>query len=182
VIRQSGEAVAEHGRPFGRDQTVYDQWHDVPVLAKKPCALRSGAPFKQLSLPPALERLRGRLKGSDDGDRQMVKILMVDGLDAVEAAAASSCETREWSRGPDRDQTRNTEPAVIRPGEEIEARAVAARCVCWTACRMRRWREATCKFRGVRNRGTRRWLDLRQGAPQGVRWIGFGSGGRDRSL
>ena len=93
VIRQGGDVVAEHARRFGRDQTVYDQWHYVPVLAKKPGALRNGAPFKQLALPPALERLRGRLKGSDDGDRQMVKILtavMVDGLDAVEAAAAEA--------------------------------------------------------------------------------------------
>ena len=65
----------------------------VPVLAKKPGVLRNGAPFKQLALPPALERLRGRLKGSNDGDRQMVKILTaatVDGLDALEAAAAEA--------------------------------------------------------------------------------------------
>ena len=78
---------------FGREQTVYDPWHYVPVLAKKPGALRNGAPFKQLALPPALERLRGKLKGSDDGDRQMVKILTaatVDGLDALEAAAAEA--------------------------------------------------------------------------------------------
>ena len=63
------------------------------MLAKKPGALRNGAPFKQLVLPPALERLRGKLKGSDDGDRQMVKILTaatVDGLDALEAAAAEA--------------------------------------------------------------------------------------------
>ena len=93
VIRQGGDVVAEHDRRFGRDQTVYDPWHYVPVLAKKPGALRNGAPFKQLTLPPALEQLRSRLKGSDDGDRQMVKILtavLVDGLDAVEAAATEA--------------------------------------------------------------------------------------------
>ena len=95
VIRQGGDIVAEHDRRFGREQTLYDPWHYVPVLAKKPGALRNGAPFKNLALPPALERLRGRLKGSDDGDRQMVKILtavMVDGLDAVEAAAAEALD------------------------------------------------------------------------------------------
>jgi transposase len=93
VICQGADIVAEHARRFGREHTVYDAWHYVPVLAKKPGALRNGAPFKQLTLPAALERLRGRLKGSSDGDRQIVKMLtaaMVDGLDALEAAATEA--------------------------------------------------------------------------------------------
>jgi hypothetical protein len=61
VIRQSGEIVAEHVRRFGREQTIYDPWHYVPVLAKKPGALRNGAPFKDWALPPAIERVRRRL-------------------------------------------------------------------------------------------------------------------------
>ena len=36
---------------FGRDQTIYDPWHYVPVLARKPGALRNGAPFKDWVLP-----------------------------------------------------------------------------------------------------------------------------------
>ena len=93
VIRQGDDIVAEHARRFGRDQTVYDAWHYVPVLIRKPGALRNGAPFKQLALPPALEQLRCRLRGSPDGDRQMVQILTaasVDGLDALEVAAAEA--------------------------------------------------------------------------------------------
>jgi hypothetical protein len=46
-------------------------------------ALRNGAPFKDWVLPTALERVRRKLTGSDDGDRQMVKILaavLTDGL------------------------------------------------------------------------------------------------------
>ena len=39
VIRQDGEIVGEHPRRFGRDQTIYDPWHYVPVLARKPGAL-----------------------------------------------------------------------------------------------------------------------------------------------
>jgi transposase len=93
VIRQDGEVVAEHGRRFGRGQTVYDPWHYVPVLARKPGALRTGAPFKNWVLPGALGRLRSRLAGHDDGDRQMVAILAAvpeDGLEAVEAACAEA--------------------------------------------------------------------------------------------
>ena len=46
VIRQDGRMVAEHQRSFGRGRTVYDPWHYVPVLARKPGALRNGAPFR----------------------------------------------------------------------------------------------------------------------------------------
>jgi len=89
VIRQNGSVVAEHARCFGRDKTIYDPWHYVPVLARKPGALRNGAPFKDWVLPTALERVRRKLGSSDDGDRQMVAILaavLTDGLSAVEAA------------------------------------------------------------------------------------------------
>jgi transposase len=93
VIRQDGIVVAEHARVFGRDKTIYDPWHYVPALARKPGALRNGAPFKDWVLPGALERVRHRLAGSADGDRQMVKVLaavLADGLNAVEAACAQA--------------------------------------------------------------------------------------------
>ena len=57
-LRQDGRVVGEHRRVFGRGQTVYDPWHYVPVLARKPGALRNGAPFKAWLLPAALERVR----------------------------------------------------------------------------------------------------------------------------
>lgn len=88
-IRQEGRIVGDHRRSFGRDQTVFDPWHYVPVLARKPGALRNGAPFKDWVLPSGLERVRRKLASAEDGDRQMVDILttvLSDGLSAVEAA------------------------------------------------------------------------------------------------
>lgn len=88
-LRQDGRPVGEHPRCFGRDQTIFDPWHYVPVLARKPGALRNGAPFKDWVLPSGLERVRRKLAGVADGDRQMVSILtavLSDGLAAVEAA------------------------------------------------------------------------------------------------
>jgi hypothetical protein len=38
--------------------TIYDPWHYVPVLARKPGALRNGAPFQGWVLPSAMERVR----------------------------------------------------------------------------------------------------------------------------
>jgi transposase len=88
-IRQDGRVVGEHPRSFGRDRTISDPWHYVPVLARKPGALRNGAPFKNWVLPAGLERVRRKLVGAADGDRQFVDILtavLSDGLPAVEAA------------------------------------------------------------------------------------------------
>jgi transposase len=93
VIRQDGRIVAEHPRSFGRGDTLYDPWHYVPVLARKPGALRNGAPFKDWVLPAAMERVRRKLAAANDGNRQMVDILsavLTDGLPAVETACAEA--------------------------------------------------------------------------------------------
>ena len=92
-LRQDGRIVGSHRRAFGRGETVYDPWHYVPVLARKPGALRNGAPFKDWVLPAAIERVRRKLRAAPDGDRQMVEILgavLSDGLAAVEAACAEA--------------------------------------------------------------------------------------------
>ena len=63
------------------------------LLARKPGALRNGAPFKDWDLPPGLAEVRVRLKSHADGDRQFVKVLgavLDHGLDAVETACAEA--------------------------------------------------------------------------------------------
>ena len=95
LVRQDGRVVADHPRAFGRGATICDPWHYVPVLARKPGALRNGAPFKDWVLPAGLERIRRKLAGSDDGDRQMAKILatvLTDGLVVVDAACAEALD------------------------------------------------------------------------------------------
>ena len=91
-LRQDGRVVGEHRRVFGRGQTMYDPWHYVPVLARKPGALRNGAPFKAWLLPAALERVRRKLARTPGGDRQVdiLSAVLTDGLAAVEAACAEA--------------------------------------------------------------------------------------------
>jgi hypothetical protein len=89
VVRCAGEVVAEHARCFGRGRTIYDPWHYLPVLARKPGSLRNGAPFQDWSLPPALTRLRKKLGRGDEADRRFVRVLasvLIDGLDAGAAS------------------------------------------------------------------------------------------------
>ncbi len=95
IIRQDGVVVGEHARCFGRNEVIYDPWHYVLVLARKPGGLRNGAPFLGWVLPSAMEKVRRKLKAVDDGDRQMVPILtcvLTDGLSAVEAACQEALE------------------------------------------------------------------------------------------
>jgi hypothetical protein len=95
VVLLGDEVVADHPRCFQRDKIIYDPWHYLPVLMKKPGALRNGAPFKDWNLPAALSQVRAKLKPHADGDRQFVKILgavLDHGLAAVEAACAEALE------------------------------------------------------------------------------------------
>jgi hypothetical protein len=95
VVLLNNEVVANHPRQFRRDQIIYDPWHYLPVLVKKPGALRNGAPFKDWDLPFALAQVRAKLKSHADGDRQSVKVLgavLDHGLGAVEAACAEALE------------------------------------------------------------------------------------------
>jgi hypothetical protein len=55
---QGGAVVGEHPRAFGRGKAIYDPLHYIPVLARKPGALRNGAPFKDWALPPAMRRVQ----------------------------------------------------------------------------------------------------------------------------
>jgi transposase len=95
VVLFAGEMVADHPRSFRREQVVYDAWHYLPVLLRKPGALRNGAPFKDWVLPPALGKVRARLHHHHDGDRQFVKVLGLvpdHGIAAVEEACAEALE------------------------------------------------------------------------------------------
>jgi len=76
--------VARHARCFERNQTRYDWQHYIPLIERKPGALRNGAPFADM--PEALQRLRGLLLKREGGDRIMAKVLAAvpkSGLEAV---------------------------------------------------------------------------------------------------
>jgi transposase len=99
---QDGQVVGHHERIFGRDKTIYDPLHYIPVLMRKPGALRNGAPFKGWELPPSLRRVQRKLEHQSGGDRQMVDILgavLTDGLEAVEAACAEALSHNVHSAG-----------------------------------------------------------------------------------
>jgi hypothetical protein len=81
--------VGVHKRHFGRDKVIYDPWHYLAVLERKPGALRNGAPFRQWDLPEAMSEVRVLLEERSDGDRQFVGILTVVGRYGLEPVASA---------------------------------------------------------------------------------------------
>ncbi len=84
VVVADQQVVAEHARAVDRDHVVYDWRHYLPLVERKPGALRNGAPFAEL--PEPLQRLRRALLRHDGGDKVMARVLMAvptHGLEAV---------------------------------------------------------------------------------------------------
>jgi transposase len=84
VVYADQQVAAEHRRALDRDHTVYDWQHYIPLLERKPGALRNGAPFADMP-EPLLALQRGLLRHAG-GDRVMAKVLAAVpafGLEAV---------------------------------------------------------------------------------------------------
>ena len=130
-MRGNEDLATARPRRFARDQVVYNPWHYVPVLARKPGTLRNGAPFRDWQLPPALAQVRRHLSAHADGDRQFVGILgaiLADGLDLVEATCAEALEAKLFSRdvvlnllARRREPAPPVEPALDRAGADDRA-------------------------------------------------------------
>ncbi len=73
VIVAADRIVADHERLNDKGKVRYDWQHYIPLLERKPGALRNGAPF--VELPAPLQRMRKALLREPGGDRLMVKIL-----------------------------------------------------------------------------------------------------------
>ncbi|MBL8347096.1 MAG: IS21 family transposase [Rubrivivax sp.] len=93
VIVFEDRIVASHERLAGKNKTAYDWQHYIPLVQRKPGALRNGAPF--LELPEPLAKLRVALLRHVGGDRLMAQVLAlvpVAGLETVLVAADLALE------------------------------------------------------------------------------------------
>jgi len=94
--------VATHRRSMDRDQTHYNWLHYVPLIERKPGALRNGAPFEDM--PQPLLKLQAALLRHErqEGHRLMAKVLatvpvhgLEDVLVAVELVLESGIHSAE---------------------------------------------------------------------------------------
>jgi transposase len=96
VIANDG-IVAEHKRYFARNISHFEPWHYVPLLDRKPGALRNGAPFVGWELPKSMEQIKEHYMREKDGDREFVDLLLLaleHGIDVVEMACDLAVEQR----------------------------------------------------------------------------------------
>jgi transposase len=84
-----GQLIAQHIRRFGRDQLICDPWHYLPILERKPGALRNVTPFRDWDLPQPIQLVRDRILKQPKGDRAFVELLLMareTGLETLEVA------------------------------------------------------------------------------------------------
>jgi hypothetical protein len=93
VVVADDRIVARHDRLSNAGETRYDWQHYIPLLQRKPGALRNGAPFADM--PEPLQRLRRGLLRNPGGDRVMAQVLAIvltAGLDAILVAVELALE------------------------------------------------------------------------------------------
>lgn len=116
--------VADHERLNDEGRTQYDWQHDIPLLQRKPGALRNGAPFADL--PEPLQRLRLVLLREDGGDRVMAQVLAIvlsAGLDAVLVAVELALESAPPSGRVSVEHVRTCwQGCMPRPGRPTSSR------------------------------------------------------------
>jgi len=76
ILVAGHEVIAEHKRRFTRNISYFEPWHYVPLLLRKPGALRDGAPFIEWQLPPSMNKIKACYMDTKGGDRDFVKLLM----------------------------------------------------------------------------------------------------------
>jgi transposase len=94
VVVADNKEIARHERSFDISVTRYHWQHYIDLIAKKPGALRNGAPFQ--TMPAPLLALQRHLLKHDGGDRIMAQVLAAvpeHGLDAVLVAVELALES-----------------------------------------------------------------------------------------
>ena len=83
------DMIAEHKRHFTRNISHFEPWHYVPLLERKPGALRDGAPFVDWQLPASMQQIKDHYMRGKGGDRDFVDLLLLaqsHGIEVVETA------------------------------------------------------------------------------------------------
>jgi len=107
VFVHDGKEVGSHERKFTKGQTYYNWMHYLPLLSRKPGALRNGAPFAEMILPDELNKVRQHLEQHVNGARDFAHILSYIPIESMESVV-SACATAIKSKAISKDVIVNT--------------------------------------------------------------------------
>jgi transposase len=97
----NAQVIGSHHRYFGRDKTAFDPFHYLPLLERKPGALRNGAPFERWDLPVSIREVKEILLKRKGGDKECAEVLCAmseHGVDAVQVACELALEDKVVTR------------------------------------------------------------------------------------
>lgn len=97
VVVANNNIIAEHKRCFARNVSVFEPWHYVSLLSRKPGALRNGAPFEQWQLPAAMTQIKDHYMTVTGGDRDFVTLLLLvqeHGIELIDMACELALEQK----------------------------------------------------------------------------------------
>ncbi len=100
VLAVNGKRAAEHERSFDKGKYILNPMHYLPLLERKPGALRNGRPFLHWELPSSIMQVWEALKHYPDWDRQMSNLLLtipLYGVDALSVACSLALEEKAVS-------------------------------------------------------------------------------------
>jgi hypothetical protein len=89
-VYQQDRCIARHDRCHERHQAIYEPWHYLPLVERKPRTLDDGAPIKGLELPECFGVLRRRMEAGQEhsrGTRAYIRILRLLERHSVTALA-----------------------------------------------------------------------------------------------
>lgn len=89
IFLYNGQEVGRHVRMFTRGGTSYDFRHYLPLLARKPGALRNGSPFREMPLPDELCAVQNHLRERPQGLRDFAHILSYIPTESMECVVAA---------------------------------------------------------------------------------------------
>jgi transposase len=78
TVSYGGKEIASHKRVFGYKQQIFDPYHYLGILLRKPRAFKDGKPFRNWHLPEVFMEYRKQLKDRyPDGDKYFAKTLIL---------------------------------------------------------------------------------------------------------
>jgi hypothetical protein len=96
-IYHRGEKIAKHKRCYGRNKTIYQVEHYIPLLEKKPGAVFNARPVREANFPDEIWNFARHLKRPDKGMVHLLHLIASRGIDQVMQAIRKARQNNQYS-------------------------------------------------------------------------------------